>query len=366
LARDLDVGAAKAYKTIDEMVADPAIDAIWLCGPNHARIENVEEIVDAIKRGRGTLLGIACEKPLARNVTEARQVQRMVESVGIKTGYLENQLFAPHVEAGKALLWARGAATTGRPYLARAAEEHSGPHGPWFWQGQLQGGGVLNDMMCHSALVVRHLLTRPGDALSTVRPVRITGHIASLKWSRPEYVTRLKKMMGKAVDYSKTPSEDFASVTIEFETNEGTRAIGEATTSWSFVGAGLRLSAELLGPEYSLKWNSLDSGLNLFFSREVRGRAGEDLVEKQNAEVGVMPVVPEEYVAYGYTGEDRHFVRVFQGKETARLTFADGVEVVKMLMTAYRSAEQGRTLDYPPKGIEKFQPAVATGTWRVQ
>jgi predicted dehydrogenase len=123
---------------------------------------------------------------------------------------------------------------------------------------------------------------------------------------------------------------------IEFKTSDGHKVIGEATTSWSFVGAGLRLSAELLGPEYSMKWNSLDSGLQLFFSREVTGRAGEDLVEKQNAEQGVMPVVPEEYAAYGYTGEDRHFVRVFQGKEKARLNFADGVEVVKMLMTAYR------------------------------
>ncbi|MFZ9899506.1 MAG: Gfo/Idh/MocA family protein, partial [Gemmatimonadaceae bacterium] len=179
LARSLDVGAAKAYKSIGDMVADPAIDALWLCGPNQARIENVEEIVHAIKKGRGTLRGIACEKPLARNVAEAKEVARLVKSVGLMTGYLENQLFAPHVEAGKKLLWARGAATTGRPYLARAGEEHSGPHMPWFWNGTLQGGGVLNDMMCHSALLVRHLLTEPGQPLSSVQPKRITGHIAS-------------------------------------------------------------------------------------------------------------------------------------------------------------------------------------------
>ncbi|MBI5601434.1 MAG: Gfo/Idh/MocA family oxidoreductase, partial [Gemmatimonadetes bacterium] len=183
--RSLNVGDCKPYRSIAQMVADPAIDAIWLSGPNHARIENVEEIVDTIKRGKGELKGIACEKPLARNVAEAKRVKQLVDSVGLKTGYLENQLFAPHVEAGKKLIWARGAATTGRPYLARAAEEHSGPHSPWFWMGQLQGGGVLNDMMCHSALVVRHLLTRPGEPLSTVKPVRVTGHIASLKWSRP-------------------------------------------------------------------------------------------------------------------------------------------------------------------------------------
>jgi predicted dehydrogenase len=363
-ANDLDVGKAKAYKSIGDMVADPAIDAIWLTGPNQARIENVQEIVDALERGRGTLKGIACEKPLARNVAEAKEVLRLVRRTGLKHGYLENQVFAPQVEAGRALIWARGAATTGRPYLARAAEEHSGPHMPWFWQGPLQGGGVLNDMMCHSALVVRHLLTKPGQPLATVRPKRITAHIASLKWSRPAYAKQLSKTMGKGVDYSKKPSEDFASTLIEFETNDGYTVIGEASTSWSFVGAGLRLSAELLGPEYSMSWNTLDAGLKLFFSREVKGKTGEDLVEKQNAEMGLMPVVASEAVAYGYEAEDRHFVRCFLGKEEPLLTLDDGLEVVQMLMTAYKSAEEGKTLDFPPRGLDKFMPAVARGAWK--
>ncbi|HTI63319.1 MAG TPA: gfo/Idh/MocA family oxidoreductase, partial [Gemmatimonadaceae bacterium] len=169
---------------------------------------------------------------------------------------------------------------------------------------------------------------------------------------------------GREVDYSKTPSEDFASTMIEFETDDGHTVIGEATTSWSFVGAGLRLSAELLGPEYSMSWNTLDSGLKLFFSREVRGKAGEDLVEKQNAEVGLMPVVAGEAAAYGYESEDRHFVNVFLGKAKPALTFEDGLEVVRLLMTAYQSAEQGKTLPFPPRGLEKFVPAVARGEWR--
>src|SRR6266550_3931629 len=363
LARTLGVGAAKAFPSIAAMVKDPAIDAIWMCGPNFARVANFEEIVDAVKGG-AKLLGIACEKPLARNVAEAKRIVDLVKKAGIPTGYLENQVFAPHVATGRTLLWARGARITGRPYLARAAEEHSGPHMPWFWQGKLQGGGVLNDMMCHSSLVVRHLLTPLDAPLASVRPARVTGHIASLKWSRPAYAKRLQQKMGKDVDYTKTPSEDFASVVIEFETKDGATVIGEATTSWSFVGAGLRLSAELLGPEYSMSWNTLDSGLKLFFSREVKGKTGEDLVEKQNAEMGLMPVVTSESATYGYDAEDRHFVRVFLGRESPLLTFDDGLEVVKLLMTAYMSAEQGKTLDFPPAGIERFVPAVAKGTWK--
>ena len=361
-ARSLDVGPCKAYRSITDMIRDPAIDALWICAPNQTRLENLEEIADAITRGRGELRGIACEKPLARNVKEALRMVELARQAGLATGYLENQLFAPAVERGKQLLWDRGAALTGRPYLARAAEEHSGPHMPWFWRGRLQGGGVLNDMMCHSALVVRHLLTQPGQPLSTVKPVRVSGHIASLKWTQPAYARRLKRSMG--VDYLREPAEDFASVTIEFRTREGQTVFGEATTSWSFIGAGLRLSAELLGPEYSMSWNSLEPGLKLFFSREVKGKEGEDLVEKQNAETGQMPVVPNEAVAYGYEGENRHFARAFLGKEDPLLTFDDGLDVVKLLMTAYQSAERGRTLRFPPPGIAKFVPRVARGTWK--
>src|SRR5213593_2863561 len=197
LARRLDVGEAKAFPSIAQLVTDPAIDAVWLCGPNFARVENVEEIADTIARGKGKLKGIACEKPLARNVAEAKRVAELVTQAGIAHGYLENQAFAPAVVQGRAITWARGASLTGRPYLARAAEEHSGPHMPWFWRGELQGGGVLNDMMCHSALVVRHLLTKPGESMSTVTPRRVSAHIASLKWSRPEYARQLSKQMGK-------------------------------------------------------------------------------------------------------------------------------------------------------------------------
>ena len=363
-ARGLDIGKCRVHKSITDMVADPAIDALWITGPNHKRVENVEEIVAAIESGKGALKGIACEKPLARNVAEAKHILELVKRVGVRHGYLENQLFAPHVEAGRQLAWARGAATTGRPYLARAAEEHAGPHMPWFWQGQLQGGGVLNDMMCHSALVVRHLLTQPGESLRTVKPKRITAHIASHKWTRPAYAKRLRLQMGDQVNYLKAPAEDFASVMIEFETKDGFTVLGEATTSWSYLGAGLRLSAELLGPEYSMQWNSLDSGLKLFFSREVKGRQGEDLVEKQNAEQGVMPVVPSEAAAYGYEAEDRHFVRAFLKKEKPLLTWDDGFDVVQILMAAYMSAEKGVTVKFPPKDLETFVPAVAQGSWK--
>ena len=364
LARSLGVGDAQAFSSIEEMVAAPEIDCVWLCAPNHLRLECMERIVHAIKTGKGELVGVACEKPLARNAAEARRMVELAEEAGVLHGYLENQLFTPGITRGKGLIWSRGAALTGRPYLARAAEEHSGPHMPWFWQGELQGGGVLNDMMCHSVEVARFMLTEPGKPRSSIRPTKVSAQIASLKWGRPEYADALKQTMGAAVDYRNKPAEDFARATVNYVDERGNPLIVEATTSWSFVGAGLRLSMELLGPEYSMSINSLASGLNLFFSRKVEGEAGEDLVEKQNAEQGLMPVVANEEAEYGYEGENRYFVQCFLDGKQPEESFYDGLEVTQLLMTAYMSAEQERVIEFKPAELDSFIPAVARGAWK--
>ena len=364
LAKEIRVGNCKAYASIEELVASPEIDAIWLCGPNHKRIENLEAIVGALKSGKCKLTGIAIEKPLARNAAEAKRVIELIEESGLPHGYLEDQLFEPSVIRGREILWRRAAALTGRPYLARCAEEHSGPHMPWFWQGELGGGGVLNDMMCHSVEVARLLLTDPTKPRNSIKPVKVSANIASLKWSRPEYADLLKQMMGNEVDYRTRPSEDFARATIHYVDDAGLPLIAELTTSWSYVGAGLRLSSELLGPEYSMAINTLDTNLKLFLSRRVQGSSGEDLVEKQNAEQGLMPVVASEATEYGYESENRYFVNCFLDGKQPEVNCYDGLEVTQLLMTAYKSAEEERTIPFDPKAIEDFIPAVARGTWK--
>src|SRR5260370_8916529 len=97
LARALDLGQARTYRSLAEMVTDSAIDALWLCGPNHTRVANVEEIVDAVTRGKGTLNGIACEKLLARNVAEATRGTELVQRAGVAHGYLQTQSSPPPV-----------------------------------------------------------------------------------------------------------------------------------------------------------------------------------------------------------------------------------------------------------------------------
>jgi predicted dehydrogenase len=359
LANQMELGPCKPYPSLEAMVSSPEIDAIWVAGPNYARLENFQLIHDLLKRGKASLLGVACEKPLARTIAEAREIVRLAKDARLNHGYLENQLFATAVQRGKEIIWRRAVPICGRPYLARAAEEHSGPHEPWFWMGSQQGGGVLSDMMCHSVEVARFLLTKPDEPRSSLKPVSASATIGFLKWTQPEYVKRLKKSMGSAVDYGKRPAEDFARGTLVLKNPEGREVIVEATTSWAYVGPGLRLQLELLGPEYSLEFNSLSTGLKVFLSREVQGAQGEDLVEKQNAEQGLMPVLEDEAAAYGYVNENRHMVEAFRKGIRPMETLDDGLAVVEMLIAFYRSAEIGQVVKFPVKGLENYVPPVA-------
>jgi predicted dehydrogenase len=302
---------------------------------------------------------VACEKPLARTLAEAREMLRLAEDAKLLHGYLENQVFSTAVRRGKDIIWRRGVPSAGRPYLARASEEHSGPHKPWFWQGPQQGGGVLSDMMCHSVEVARYMLTAPGAERNSLALRSANATVANLKWTRPAYAKRLQAMMGQEVDYAARPAEDFARGTLVLEDEDGHEVIIEASTSWAYVGPGLRIQLELLGPEYALEFSSLNTGLKIFLSREVRGSEGEDLVEKQNAEQGLMPVLEDEAGVYGYTDENRHMVEAFRANTQPSETFTDGVAVVEMLMALYRSAESGQTVYLPAPELEDYVPPVA-------
>ena len=355
----LELGPCRPFASLEAMLVSGAVDAVWIGVPNFARLDTMREIRHLVKSGRAKLTAVACEKPLARTLAEAREMLRLAEDAGLLHGYLENQVFSSAVQRGKDIIWRRAVPVSGRPYLARAAEEHSGPHMPWFWQGRAQGGGVLSDMTCHSVEVGRFLLTKPGAPRGDLTLVSASATVGNLKWTRPEYAARLARMMGPEIDYTRRPAEDFARGALTFRDPEGHEVLVEATNSWAYVGPGLRILIELLGPEYAMEFSSLATGLKVFLSREVTGGQGEDLVEKQNAEQGLMPVLENEPDIYGYVGENRHMVDAFRRRRPPLETFEDGVAVAEMLMALYRSAELGRVVNLPDEELETYVPPVA-------
>ena len=90
----MDLGPCTAFDSLAAMATSGAVDALWILAPNYVRLEHMREINALQKSGRARLVGVACEKPLARTVAEAREMLRLAEDAGLNHGYLENQLFA--------------------------------------------------------------------------------------------------------------------------------------------------------------------------------------------------------------------------------------------------------------------------------
>lgn len=354
------LGPCRAYDSLHEMILSGEIDALWLLAPNDTRLAQLTDIAEVANSGNTALAAVACEKPLARNLAEARQMVSLIEEAHLLHGYLENQVFAPAVRRAKELLWQRAVPSAGRPYLVRAAEEHSGPHEEWFWQTERQGGGAMLDMMCHSVETGRFLLTEPGAERSTLSPTAAQAYVARLRKSEPAAVGG----PGSRPDPPRpsTRAEDYAHRAVTFADAGGATALVEASSSWSYVGAGLRIVIEIHGPEYSPELSTLRTGLQLFLSRAISTPEGEDMVEKQNAEHGLMPVVEDEAASYGYVAEDRHMVESFLAGRPPEETFYDGMAVVELLMALYKSSETSCRLELPDATLSSFVPSFSQVT----
>jgi predicted dehydrogenase len=116
----------------------------------------------------------------------------------------------------------------------------------------------------------------------------------------------------------------------------------------------------LLGPEYSGTVNTLESGTDVFFS----DRAAEDagyVVEKQEADRGAMPVLPQEAATYGYLDQNEHVVEAFRAGRDASQDLRDGLEVAELVAASYLAAERGERIDLTSTDLEGYVPEPARG-----
>jgi hypothetical protein len=129
---------------------------------------------------------------------------------------------------------------------------------------------------------------------------------------------------------------------------------------------GLRLLLDGIGPGYALESNSLRSSLEVFIS-DVAGAAGdaELALEKAQATRGLLAVQPNEPDLYGYTDENADAIAAFSAGRSALLDFEYGVEIVRLVMAAYLSAERGAVVDLEDaktrEELERYVPLIQQG-----
>ena len=344
------LGNCRTYPSVAELCKN--CDAVALFAPNYARIELAEQIVQAHQAG-ARLKGIICEKPLGRTVAEAKKLVELAQQAQLKTAYFENQI---HMKAIKNALTqlAPQQKLMGPLTLARSAEEHAGPHEPWFWDPTRQGGGVLSDMGCHSIAVSWFILTPVGKPVNFLEPVSIQADTSLLKWGQPKYRKDLLDRMG--VDYAQTPAEDFCTGIVTFRNPEtGQLAKAQFTNSWMYDKQGLRLAMDGLGPGYAFEVNSLKSPLEIFIGDEATEATAdaETALEKSTASRGLLTVQPNEVDLYGYVDELADARDSFLAGNDAFLNWQYGLEITKLCQAGYLSAERQKTIDLTDPDVQK-------------
>jgi predicted dehydrogenase len=341
LARQDRLGDTKAYDSIADLVR--AVDVVCIFAPNFARVTMMREIAAAVEAGT-RLKGIIIEKPLARNLGEADILVRIAQAMHVPTAYFENQIHMPAVVQARTQL-AQVEKAMGPAHLARSAEEHGGPHEPWFWDPTTQGGGVCCDMGCHSIACGMYMVTPSGRPVDYLQPVRVNATMALLKWGKEPWVSQLKQ---RGVDYSTAPAEDYSSVTIEFEDPQTKQhSIVQATNSWMYDAPGLRLLMETFGPGYSYTVNSLESPAGIFISDAAAAAVldSELALEKSQASRGALILQPDEIALYGYIAEWLDAIQAFEQGHDALLNLEYGRFITMLIMAAYLSHEKGKVVD---------------------
>jgi predicted dehydrogenase len=356
------LGEGRIYRSIKEMA--PHVDCVALFSPNFVRVAAVQEIVDAVKTG-AVLKGVICEKPLGRNLAEARQLVRLINEVKLPNAYFENQIYMKSVRSAREQLRPVMEAM-GPPLLTRSGEEHAGPHNAWFWDPVQQGGGVMSDMGCHCLAVGWYALTPPDKPVRFLQPQSVSADLALLKWGQPRWRKELLDRFG--VDYAKTPAEDYATGIVTYlnpETRQRVRS--QFSVSWMFDKQGMRLALECLGAGYGFDTSTLRSSLDVFIGDVAAAGVAdsESALEKSQSSRGLLTVQPNEADLYGYTDENEDAITAFRNGRSPLLDWDYGVEIVRLTVAAYLSSERKATIDLTDRAtndfLETYVPLIQQG-----
>ena len=278
---------------IEKLCNDQDIDVVDIGLPNFL---HEKAAVLAAENGKHVI----CEKPLGRNLGEARTMRDAVIRAGVIHCYAENQIFITHVLKAKEMI---DAGVIGNPFWVRCREAHFGPHSAWFWDPSLAGGGVLMDMGCHSVATALHLVNKkPREAFA---------------WS--------------ATLVHPCKAEDNSLAIIRHEGN----GISQLENSWAAHG-GIDIRFEVYGSEGTISIDpTRETGLNVF-TVAPEEKVGY-VAEKAEAKRGWIYPICREHEAFGYLFELKHFLSCIEKGETPQVTFEHGYTVNSIIDSFYKS-----------------------------
>lgn len=338
-------GIARAA-SIDEALADAGVTLVDLCVPNRAHRELAERAAAAGKHvlctkplaafcGQGLAAGATAEvvaataRPtmLERAVDDARAMVDACARHRVRLFYGENWLFAPAVQRAAAL----GAAAKGVILEMRGWESHSGSHAAYAKDWRHAGGGALLRLGAHPIGAMLWLKRREGLRLrgTPTQVIAVTAEVADLT----------KALAGAACEVATgwNGVENWGSCVLHFD--DGSRGIAHGADT---MLGGMQSHLTILASDHRFECSlSPVDTLRAYTPRE--GAFGDEYVmEKVHGQAGWSTPIPDEDGASGQQGLVQAVADELGGAPASGADGELGLEVVRVVYSAYVSAAAGR------------------------
>lgn len=239
-----DLHLEKAYKTYDDLLVDQEVDVVHLTTPNYLHHEQAKQALLAGKH-------VVCEKPLAMNSAESRELLRVAKEQGLVNAVNFNIRFYPLCQQARSLVQG---GDLGDIYIVRGSytQDWLLLPGDWNWRLEPELGGELRAV----ADIGSHWL----DLLHFITGLRVEAVMADFQTFLPvrrKPAQALETYGGKLQTAAETVeqpvhTEDYASILLRFEGG----ARGALTVSQVSAGRKNRLFYEIDASQSALAWDS--------------------------------------------------------------------------------------------------------------
>ncbi len=238
------LGIANSFGDYRRILADPAIQVVHICTPNYLHYPMCKEVLAAGKH-------VVCEKPLAMNSEEARELVELAEKSGLVNAIHFNLRYYPLA------CEARSLAAKGE--LGKIFAIHGSYLQDWLFY-ETDYNWRLEPEFSGESRAVADIGSHWLDLIEYITQAQVTAVCADFATFHPirkKPLQPLETYAGKllsAEDYADKPieTEDYATVMLRF--NNG--AHGVLTVSQVAAGRKNRLYFEIDGSRCALSWDS--------------------------------------------------------------------------------------------------------------
>ena len=286
-----DFGIPRVYDNYTQLIDDDHVQVVDIVTPNYLHREIA---VRAFEAGKDVI----CIKPLAHTRADAEAIVNAAAAHGRRLFYAENVLFTPALRAFKQLA---DAGTYGELFRTKSVNGVGVPHGEWFFDPALSGGGCIVDMAVHG--------------------------LAFLDWFSDHAAVRTVSADAGTFLHTQHAVEDTSVIMLRFDDDR----MGQTEDSWATPG-GFDLRYEAFG-------TAGHGFVDLLYGHPIRSIVDRNVQGESNA--SRYHAVDPHHIKDGHRAMMQHFLEVLVDGVPLESGALEGLRVMQLVEAAYASVRSG-------------------------